>query len=374
VKLFLGGLSWDTDEADLRAAFEPLGGFLSARIARDKGRGSSRGFGFVTVADMAAAGRACGQSHMIRGRAVEARVSAGALQSRKLFVGGLHPSTGDAEFLRYFEAFGKVTESQVVQDRSTGKSRGFGFVSFSEEAAARAVLELGGGNHTIRGKRVEVKPATPYPGPAAAAAGGREGAGRRRSAPSIARVDRLAGSGPGGGRRGSRGGGGGRPGSPGPADLGAEGEQPFPASRSGSRRGSATPYEGLLPVTYPPPGYYVSSVPVTLPIGFPPAPAAYPVDPATGLPWNWHAPGLRALPHWGLESRPRGRRFSTGGGPGVLESRDRRMSRELQRERPATAERETGEGREGEGSKKAQGSGSISLGPTSPQTCNLMAF
>ena len=151
-------------------------------------------------------------------------MSESALQSRKLFVGGLHPSTGDAEFLRYFEAFGKVTESQVVQDRSTGKSRGFGFVSFSEEAAARAVLELGGGNHTIRGKRVEVKPATPYPGPAAAAAGGREGAGRRRSAPSIARVDRLAGSGPGGGRRGSRGGVGGRPGSPGLADLGAEGE------------------------------------------------------------------------------------------------------------------------------------------------------
>ena len=51
MKLFLGGLSWDTDEADLQAAFEPLGGFLSARIARDKGRGSSRGFGFVTFRD-----------------------------------------------------------------------------------------------------------------------------------------------------------------------------------------------------------------------------------------------------------------------------------------------------------------------------------
>ena len=362
MKLFLGGLSWDTDEADLQAAFEPLGGFLSARIARDKGRGSSRGFGFVNVTDMAAAGRACSQSHMIRGRAVEARVSAGALQSRKLFVGGLHPSTGDEEFLRYFETFGKVTESQVVQDRSTGKSRGFGFVSFSEEAAARAVLELGGGNHTIRGKRVEVKPATPYPGPTAAAPGG-GGARRRRSAPSIARIDRLAGSGPTSGRRGSRGG---RPGSPGLAELSPEGE-PFATSRTVSRRGSATPYEGLLPVTYPPPGYYVSSVPVTLPLGYQPAPAAYPVDPATGLPWNWHPPGPRVLPHSSWEAREAGRRFSQASAPGVLESRDRRMSQVS--ESPSEG---AGGGSEEEISK-AQDKGSPFLG-SSPQTCNLMAF
>ncbi len=73
---------------------------------------------------------------------------------KKLFVGGLAWGTDDAGLRQAFEAYGSVTEAKVVMDRDTGRSKGFGFVSYTEDAAAeeakRAMngAELGG--RTIR--------------------------------------------------------------------------------------------------------------------------------------------------------------------------------------------------------------------------------
>jgi heterogeneous nuclear ribonucleoprotein A1/A3 len=47
-KLFIGGLSWDTDDSGLRAAFQPFGDIKEARVVTDRDTGRSRGFGFVT--------------------------------------------------------------------------------------------------------------------------------------------------------------------------------------------------------------------------------------------------------------------------------------------------------------------------------------
>src|SRR5688572_20712388 len=54
----------------------------------------------------------------------------------KLFVGNLSYSTGDAELRAAFEAHGRVVAAEVIVDRVTGQSRGFGFVEFGtvEEA------------------------------------------------------------------------------------------------------------------------------------------------------------------------------------------------------------------------------------------------
>ncbi len=46
-RLFIGGLSWDTTDATLRAAFEPFGQVVDARVVLDRETGRSRGFGFV---------------------------------------------------------------------------------------------------------------------------------------------------------------------------------------------------------------------------------------------------------------------------------------------------------------------------------------
>jgi cold-inducible RNA-binding protein len=49
-KLFVGGLSWDTDDSGLRAYFEQCGEVTDAKVITDRETGRSRGFGFVTLA------------------------------------------------------------------------------------------------------------------------------------------------------------------------------------------------------------------------------------------------------------------------------------------------------------------------------------
>ncbi len=65
--------------------------------------------------------------------------------SKKLFVGNLSWGTDDQSLRQTFEAFGVVEEAVVISDRDTGRSRGFGFVTFSDdEAADTAVSALDG--------------------------------------------------------------------------------------------------------------------------------------------------------------------------------------------------------------------------------------
>ena len=65
--------------------------------------------------------------------------------TKKLFVGGLSWDTGDAQFKTAFQKFGTVAEARVILDQETGRSRGFGFVTFSDdEAGTRALQEMDG--------------------------------------------------------------------------------------------------------------------------------------------------------------------------------------------------------------------------------------
>ena len=57
-KLFVGSLSWNTDDHGLREAFAPHGEITEATVIADRDSGRSRGFGFVTFADDEAADKA----------------------------------------------------------------------------------------------------------------------------------------------------------------------------------------------------------------------------------------------------------------------------------------------------------------------------
>jgi len=57
-KLFVGGLSWNTDDPGLRQAFERFGEVIEAKVITDRDSGRSRGFGFVTLATSEAAQQA----------------------------------------------------------------------------------------------------------------------------------------------------------------------------------------------------------------------------------------------------------------------------------------------------------------------------
>lgn len=58
----------------------------------------------------------------------------------KLFIGGLAWHTDEVALRQKFEEFGAVEEAVVVKDRDTGRSRGFGFVRYSQEADAEAAI------------------------------------------------------------------------------------------------------------------------------------------------------------------------------------------------------------------------------------------
>ena len=56
--------------------------------------------------------------------------------SKKLFVGNISWGVSDDQLKEAFEAFGDVEDSIILKDRGTGRSRGFGFVTFSDDGAA----------------------------------------------------------------------------------------------------------------------------------------------------------------------------------------------------------------------------------------------
>jgi len=77
-KLFVGGLSWDTDDAGLRAAFAPFGEIVEAKVVLDRDTGRSRGFGFVSFQDEASAeaARSKMNGQMLDGRSLKVDVAA----------------------------------------------------------------------------------------------------------------------------------------------------------------------------------------------------------------------------------------------------------------------------------------------------------
>jgi hypothetical protein len=78
-KLFVGGISWETDEDRLREYFGRFGEVTEAVIMRDRNTGRARGFGFVVFADSGIAERVTMDKHMIDGRMVLSSSSAVAL-------------------------------------------------------------------------------------------------------------------------------------------------------------------------------------------------------------------------------------------------------------------------------------------------------
>ncbi|XP_050306501.1 RNA-binding protein Musashi homolog 2 isoform X2 [Anthonomus grandis grandis] len=77
----------------------------------------------------------------------------------KLFVGGLSWQTSSEKLKEYFGMFGNVTDVLIMKDPVTQRSRGFGFITFSEPASVDKVLKVP--IHTLDGKKIDPKHATP---------------------------------------------------------------------------------------------------------------------------------------------------------------------------------------------------------------------
>ena len=80
--------------------------------------------------------------------------------SMKLYVGNLSFQTSSFELEELFGGFGQVESATVVEDRETGRSRGFGFVEMATaEDAEKAIAELNGKN--VAGRDLKVSEAKP---------------------------------------------------------------------------------------------------------------------------------------------------------------------------------------------------------------------
>jgi RNA recognition motif-containing protein len=83
-----------------------------------------------------------------------------SLNNKKLFVGSLPWGVDDAQLSQIFSQAGNVVSAQVVKDRATGRSRGFGFVEMStDEEAQNAVTNLNGTE--VEGRKIVVNIARP---------------------------------------------------------------------------------------------------------------------------------------------------------------------------------------------------------------------
>merc|ERR1712086_1142419 len=176
-KLFVGSLSFDTDEDGLREFFSDCGVIEDVFLPTDRYSGRKRGFGFVTFADANAAAAGVAKDQMdLDGRTLTVNVaespkpnkerepkpqreyadqaSAGPAQPQlKCFVGNLSWDTSEETVANFFKDCGQTTDVYFPTDRD-GRPRGFGFITFAELGGSAAAVALNGVELDGRGLRI----------------------------------------------------------------------------------------------------------------------------------------------------------------------------------------------------------------------------
>lgn len=114
--------------------------------------------------------------------------------STKIYVGNLSFNTSSQDLTELFSASGTVESANVIEDRDTGRSRGFGFVEMASSAEAEAAIAALNGKE-VDGRELKVNEAKPQ-APRNGGGGGRGGYGGGGN---------RSGYGGGGGRGGNRG-------------------------------------------------------------------------------------------------------------------------------------------------------------------------
>ncbi|KAI3875086.1 hypothetical protein MKW98_019659 [Papaver atlanticum] len=177
-RIFVGGLSMETNEDTLKDHFQKFGEVVGTVIVKDDTL-SSRGFGYVLFADPSVADKVLLEEHFILGSLVrvdnavprprvghnnpynqkgfntKSNGNNGQFRTKKIFVGGLPYSLTEKDFKAYFEKFGRTTDVVIAYTPSKDRHRGFGFITFGSEEAVENVMQKR--FHELYGKAVEVK-------------------------------------------------------------------------------------------------------------------------------------------------------------------------------------------------------------------------
>lgn len=170
-KLFVGGLSWETSDKELRDHFGQYGEIESINVKTDPNTGRSRGFAFIvfnnaeSIDKVVAAGE-----HVINGKKVDPKKA--KARHGKIFVGGLTTELSDDDIKNYFSQYGTIVEVEMPFDKTKNQRKGFCFITFESEQVVNELLKTP--KQTIKDKEVDVKKATPKPDQM----GGMRGGGR----------------------------------------------------------------------------------------------------------------------------------------------------------------------------------------------------
>ncbi|KAK4271925.1 hypothetical protein QN277_020546 [Acacia crassicarpa] len=94
-----------------------------------------------------------------------------SMSSAKLFIGGVSYSTDDMGLREAFASYGEIIDARVIMDRETGRSRGFGFITFASSEEASAAIQAMDGQD-LHGRRIRVNYATDRARPGFGGGGG----------------------------------------------------------------------------------------------------------------------------------------------------------------------------------------------------------
>ncbi|KAJ7972394.1 RNA-binding protein CP29B, chloroplastic-like [Quillaja saponaria] len=176
LQLFVGNIPFSVDSAQLAELFETAGTVEKSEVIYDQMTGRSRGFGFVTMSTVEEVKAAAQQfnGYELDGRSI--RVNYGPPPSRRedssfrsprggassesgnrVYVGNLSWGVDNLALENLFGEQGKVLEAKVIYDRDTGRSKGFGFVTYSSSKEVNNAIEsLDGADLDGRPIRVSV--------------------------------------------------------------------------------------------------------------------------------------------------------------------------------------------------------------------------
>jgi len=219
-KIFVGGLSWQSNEESLKKHFQQYGQVISVEVMKDRNTGDPRGFAFIVFDSDDTVDKIMKVRHEIDSKIVDVKraqargfappsihpkarlqqqqqdgndamsvnsnnsnntsiigtnmtipqkVTTTSMPSNdnndnkknnKIFVGGLPLHVDKEELSKHFSQYGAVTDAVVMMDPTHTRSRGFGFVTFESNSGA-AQKAMSDQPHSMQGKYVEIKLAQP---------------------------------------------------------------------------------------------------------------------------------------------------------------------------------------------------------------------
>merc|ERR1719272_59584 len=178
VKLYVGNLSYETDDARLREEFSVFGTVTDVFLPTERHTGRPRGFGFVTMSTRASAEDAIAKmdQSQLEGRTIRVNESkprgegpadkfrssgfnTSGNQDVKLYVGNLSYETQEQGVRELFEQYGAVSDCFLPTDRDTGRPRGFAFVTMVAAEAEKACNATNG--YELDGRPLKVNEAQP---------------------------------------------------------------------------------------------------------------------------------------------------------------------------------------------------------------------